>query len=412
MQLDDVILGGGAAGLWLLDALVRKGRQSLLLEAGRLGSGQTVASQGIIHGGLKYTLQGLLTPSATAIREMPALWRRSLAGETTPDLRGTRLRAECCYLWRTDTVASRVGMIGARFGLRVAPQTLSRHDRPAVLADCPGTVARLDEQVISAVDFIETLARRHRQRILKIDADNGLEFDIHPGGEVRSIHLTNPNSGQPLKLMPRQVICTAGAGNASLRRQMGLPVDVMQRRPLHMLMLRGPLPELNGHCVDGARTRVTITSDRNAAGRRIWQVGGQLAEQGVRLDESLLIELGCRELTEVIPGLDLSDVEFATYRVDRAERIVSGGRRPESVQILRDANVFTAWPTKLALVPRLVREISAMLLPPSGTAAPNATDDSPVPANWPRPLVALPPWETAERWSRPSTNPPAERRAA
>jgi len=177
-------------------------------------------------------------------------------------------------------------------------------------------------------------------------------------------------------------------------------------------MLRGPLPELNGHCVDGARTRVTITSDRNAAGRRIWQVGGQLAEQGVRLDESLLIELGCRELTEVIPGLDLSDVEFATYRVDRAERIVSGGRRPESVQILRDANVFTAWPTKLALVPRLVREISAMLLPPSGTAAPNATDDSPVPANWPRPLVALPPWETAERWSRPSTNPPAERRAA
>lgn len=400
MQLDAVILGGGAAGLWLLDEFSRRGLHALLLEARCLGAGQTIASQGIIHGGLKYTLQGLLTPSATAIREMPLLWKRSLAGEGMPDLRGTRLRADCCYLWRTDSVTSRVGMIGARFGLRVAPRTLRRHERPAILADCPGTVARLDEQVISTVDFVTMLSRRHHRHILKINAETGIQFHRDRSGGLRTISLTDPDSGQRLKLSPRQVICTAGAGNASLRQQMGLSTNVMQRRPLHMLMLRGPLPVLNGHCVDGARTRVTVTSDTDTTGRRVWQVGGHLAERGVRLDESALIDLGRRELAEVIPGLDLSDVEFATYRVDRAERAMSGGRRPESVQILRDANVITAWPTKLALVPQLVREIVAMCDPESGTTVQTRTADLSLPADWPRPRVALPPWETAENWSR------------
>ena len=47
---------------------------------------------------------------------------------------------------------------------------------------------------------------------------------------------------------------TAGNGNAGLRRQMRLDEGVMQRRPLHMVLLRGDLPVLNGHCVDGRIT--------------------------------------------------------------------------------------------------------------------------------------------------------------
>src|SRR5882672_5507147 len=78
MDLDILIFGGGAAGLWLLDCLARRGDRVLLLEAGRLGQGQTIAAQGIIHGGLKYTLQGLLTSAAREIREMPVTWRDCL----------------------------------------------------------------------------------------------------------------------------------------------------------------------------------------------------------------------------------------------------------------------------------------------------------------------------------------------
>jgi glycerol-3-phosphate dehydrogenase len=109
MDIDGLIFGGGAAGLWLLDQLARRGDRVLLLEAGRLGQGQTVASQGIIHGGLKYTLHGLLTPAAREIREMPGIWRKCLAGERTPDLRNTRVRSASCYVWRSDSLRSRLG---------------------------------------------------------------------------------------------------------------------------------------------------------------------------------------------------------------------------------------------------------------------------------------------------------------
>ena len=59
-RVDVLIFGGGGAGLWLLDELHRAGHRVMLAECDALGAGQTVASQGIIHGGLKYTLPGAM----------------------------------------------------------------------------------------------------------------------------------------------------------------------------------------------------------------------------------------------------------------------------------------------------------------------------------------------------------------
>ncbi|MEX0716966.1 MAG: FAD-dependent oxidoreductase [Planctomycetaceae bacterium] len=395
MLVDAIIFGGGAAGLWTLDELVAAGRSALLLEAAELGGGQTVASQGIIHGGLKYALQGWLTGSAKAIRDMPGVWRDCLAGRRSPDLARTRVRSECCHLWRTDTLASRVGMLGARFGLAVAPQLLNPDERPEALRRCPGPVARLDEQVVSPRSFIENLFDQHRRRILRIDADEGLSFDVDGFGDVRSVGLTNPETGERFRLSPRNVIFAAGAGNAELRRRVGLAAPVMQRRPLHMVLARGPLPELNGHCVDGAKTRVTITTDVDSAGRTVWQIGGQIAEEGIALEGDALIARAQAELTHVIPELSLAGVEWATYRVDRAEAIAAGGKRPEDVQVLRDANVVTAWPTKLALVPRLARELARGI---DAGSSPSIFETLSL-SEWPRPSIALPPWETATRWA-------------
>lgn len=392
MDVETVIFGGGAAGLWLLDELVRRGRSALLVERHALGSGQTVASQGIIHGGLKYTLSGLLTRSAAAIREMPSVWRDCLAGRREPRLTGTRLRSPFCYLWRTDSVSSRVGMIGARFGLRVAPEAVDADNRPDVLGDCPGTVARLDEQVIAPDTLIADLAHRHSERILLAQT---IELELDGPGRVRTVAIQHPDAKQTLKVRPAHVVLTAGGGNAELRRQAGLSPELMQRRPLHMVLARGPLPVLNGHCVDGSKTRVTITSDGDAAGRTVWQIGGQIAEAGVAMDECRLVAHARRELAAVIPGLDLSAVEWATYRVDRAERAVAGGARPDTPQVLHEGNVLTAWPTKLAFVPQLALDLAESILSRSAT---EARVDIHLPAGWPRPPVARPPWETAAEW--------------
>jgi glycerol-3-phosphate dehydrogenase len=407
MELDVLIFGGGAAGLWLLDTLSLRGARVLLVEIGRLGSGQTIAAQGIIHGGLKYTLQGGLTPSAVQIREMPERWRECLAGRSQTDLRGTRVRSPHCYLWRTDSFASRLGMMGARVGLNVTPQLLDDEDRPAVLARCPGPVARLDEPVIAPESFVEALFSKHRSRVLQVRSDR-TDWDLDSRRNVRSVRLSHPSCDRDLTLKPRHVVLAAGKGNADLRRQVELSDTAMQCRALHMVLVRGRLPELNGHCVDGAATRVTITSDRDATGRTVWQVGGQVAEVGVSLDERTLVRRAKSEIEATIPGIELNGAEWSTYRVDRAEGATQNGKRPETVQVVHEGNVLTAWPTKLALAPLLADRI-AEALPDFGT---DATVDWAAPVDWPRPQVAQPPWETARSWFRATELDAPARKAA
>ena len=81
-----VVIGGGIAGLWLLNLLTRRGYGAVLLEAGALGCQQTLASQGMIHGGLKYALSGMLTGASEAIAAMPDRWAANLAGRGEIDL--------------------------------------------------------------------------------------------------------------------------------------------------------------------------------------------------------------------------------------------------------------------------------------------------------------------------------------
>lgn len=390
MKLDLVIFGGGVAGLWILDEAVRRGRSAVLLESRQLGYGQTVASQGILHGGLKYTLQGLLTKSASAIREMPGVWRDCLNGDREPALTNTRVRSEICHLWRTQSVSSRLGMIGARVGLRVKPTNLANSQRPELLRSCPGKVAVMEEQVISPALLLADFAERHRQRLLKIDPARGLNFTTDNGG-IKEIQLSHPDAVDPIRLEPAQVVFAAGGGNASLREQVGLETEVMQRRPLHMVLARGKLPVLNGHCVDGAKTRVTITTDVDSTRRTVWQIGGQVAEDGVGMSDDDLIRHVRTELTAVIPGVNLQDTEWTTYRVDRAEGVTGAGLRPDTFQILQDGNVLTVWPTKLVLAPKLAESVAELFTEPSGSTPR-------LPTAWPRPTVAEPPWETARKW--------------
>ncbi len=405
--MDAVIFGGGAAGLWLLDELTRAGVSTLLLEAGDLGSGQTIASQGIIHGGLKYTLGGLFTPSARAISQMPLLWRRCLAGEAKPNLSGTRLRAEFCHLWQTASLKSRLAMIGARAGLRVKPVKLDRNERPALLQQTPGMVARLDEQVLEPASLIADLSHQHSRRIIKIEVPHGLEMVRGESDDVELIRLINPDTGEPLDVRSGVVIFAAGEGNADLREMVGLPGQAMQRRPLQMVMIRRAenLPLFNGHCVDGASTRVTITSTRDYADRVVWQIGGHIAEIGVAMEPDQLIETAKSELRAVLPALNLSGIEWATYRVDRAEPATPGGSRPDEPYAARERNIITAWPTKLALVPEMVRLVMEQIQIPPDAATPKRGAskrdfDSGLEQlnNWPRPVLALPPWETHELW--------------
>ena len=126
LHCDIVILGGGVAGLWLLDDLRRRRYRALLLEAGALGGVQTLASQGMIHGGIKYSLAGALSGASEAIAGMPAYWKRCLAGEATPDLRAARVLSEHFYLWSSRATGSRLTAFLASKAVRGRVERVAR----------------------------------------------------------------------------------------------------------------------------------------------------------------------------------------------------------------------------------------------------------------------------------------------
>lgn len=393
LSLDVLILGGGAAGLWLLDELHQAGYRALLLETESHGLGQTISSQGIIHGGLKYALRGRPSRASRMIRDMPLRWRRALGGEQTPNLAGTQLRSDYCCLWALPGLRSRLGLLGARIGLRVKPVPMPVDARPDPLKSWGGPVARLDEQVIEPQSMLTILGNYHRDRCLKIDFHSGFEFDLDDQDQLQRIRLLNPETSEPLDLIPRHLVLAAGGGNGGLRTMLRLENHRMQTRPLHMVVARGNLPRLNGHCIHKGKPWLTITSTSDCADRTVWQIGGALAEDCVSMNRAETIARARRDILRALPTLSLEGVQFGAYRADRAEAS-RNGRRPDGPALIHERNILTAWPTKLALVPMLSDAVLALLPPATSNDAPQIDLHE-----WPRPSVALPPWEREQTWN-------------
>ena len=118
-QQNILIIGGGIAGLWTFHRLMQAGFDVLLLEKNALGSGQTMASQGIIHGGSKYTLSGMMTASASAISAMPDRWQRCMEAEGEIDLSGLRVLSANQFMWSTTALSSKLTSFFGRFQFSV-----------------------------------------------------------------------------------------------------------------------------------------------------------------------------------------------------------------------------------------------------------------------------------------------------
>jgi glycerol-3-phosphate dehydrogenase len=393
-SIDLVVVGGGIAGLWILDAAIRAGLSAVCVEASELGSGQSICAQGIIHGGLKYTLKERDLSAAGPISEMPSRWTELASGDPKngPDLRAAVMSSPCTWLWRTDTLASRLGMLGAKAALRTKPSTVTKEERPQLIRDAPGAVLRVDEPVFDTRSVLGALAAAHESNLVAVDGPEGIEFTSQ-GGQVTRVILRHGKAA--VTLVPRAVVLAAGAGNEGLLSRLGLDASIAQRRPLHMTLLRAAsLPEFYGHCVDGNRTRVTITSGRDAGGQIVWQLGGDLAETGVARDPASQIAFAAAELQAVLPSLHLSkrpDAAWSTYQIDRAERRTRSGLRPDDAEVLslHDGRLLVAWPTKWALAPRLAAAVLAAL-PPEIAAEPTPAADL---TGFTPPEIATFPWE-------------------
>jgi len=390
LNVDVAIFGGGIAGLWLLSELRANGHGAVLLEADALGSGQSLASQGIIHGGTKYTLDLNVTAASAALGEMPALWRSALAGESGPDLSAAKTTAAQHHMWVPRQFAGGMMSFFATRAMRGKVEAL-KEDRPAPFDDpsFDGELLVLDEIVVDVASVIEALATPLRPAIARINWPGGVEIkgDGLDGWVIDLGAVT---------IAAQAIVPTAGSGNQALADRLGLDHPVGQLRPLQMVMVKGAPVDLNGHCIVKHRNpRVTITTHRAADGERVWYIGGQVAEEGVGLPADELIASTKHELATLLPWLDLSDTAWATHKVDRAEGWQADGRRPDSPVVTEVNNCFFAWPTKLALAPQLVRQVMAELPDP----VIGVGGDLSALAALAKPAVAAAPWDEVRQWS-------------
>ena len=296
--------------MWLANLLTGRGYSVAVCGGNAVGGQQTLASQGIVHGGGKYALDGRESPLSRALADMPGRWRACLAGAGEVDLRGVQV------------LSQRVAVLGPR-----------------------GARRELDDLVIDVSSLVRRLAEPVADRLLpwSVPADaivgTGEGVDHLECGEYA--------------IRADTYVFAAGVGNQSLASRAGFDVP-MRRRPLRQLVVRLPRPvSVFAHCTTGNAgdpPEMTVTSHGNAL-----YVGGGVADDDAAPDGHIRVVRGL--LARYFPGLDLEGATFDVVSVERAEPAGvfpdADIREAADPFVARHGNCLLCWPIKMSLAPRL-----------------------------------------------------------
>ncbi len=358
---DIVIFGGGIAGLWLLNRLRGEGYQVVLLETNKLGGGQTLASQGIIHGGLKYALSGALTGAANVISAMPSRWRSCLAGEADVDLRGCRILSEHYYMWSDSGFRSKLKTFLGSKSLSGRVNVVEKQHYPEFFkaANSDGSLYKLPDFVLDTESLLEVLVEQQKQHIFSIKGGS-YRFIRNDSDNLSAVILRNDES--EICIEAQKFIFSAGEGNQNLISMAQLEKPESQLRPLNMVYVKGArLPPVFVHCIGDSFSltpKLTVTSHTNSDGATVWYLGGEIAEAGVGKDAATQIREAQTMLATLFPWVDLQDTQWHCFTINRAEANVTTNYRPEDACFIEERNVLVAWPTKLTLTPNLADQVS------------------------------------------------------
>ncbi|OZY53236.1 NAD(P)/FAD-dependent oxidoreductase [Pseudomonas lundensis] len=383
ISTDVLIVGAGVAGLWLNARLRKQGFSTIVVERESLGGGQSVKSQGIIHGGAKYALHGALTGASEAIADMPRRWREALAGDGELDLSGVRILSQAHYLWSPGTLAGNLTSFFASKAVRGRVDQVKGEQLPPALQDprFKGKVYRLAELVVDVPSLIERLANLAGDGLL---AGQSIE-PLFENNDLVGLRVDGRD------IHAQRIVFSAGAGNAELLASAGISVPAQQLRPLHMVLVKGPsLKPLYAHCLGGGpKPRITVTTHPAANGEWVWYLGGDIAEaDGVAREPAEQIAVAQKELSNLLPWVDLSQAQWATLRVNRAEPAQSGLVRPDNAFLSDQGRLLVGWPTKLALAPDFSDRV-LQALEQDGIKPGHA----PALPELPRPPLGQTPWE-------------------
>lgn len=357
LQADIVIFGAGIAGLWTFHALKQLGYNAVLLEADSIGSGQTIASQGIIHSGLKYVFSGKINALARSISEMPDRWREAMRGEGLVDLSSAEKMTSSQYLLIPQGRMKGLLELVTKKTLGRRVKTMCKEEWPPHLLESgfKGTVIYMDEPVLDARTVAQSLSDPFRDSIRKIDWPNGVRFEQDDRMAVHKIILNDDTA-----IIPKQVIFTAAASNEKIAKKLGHDKGLQtQKRPLLMAMVKNAPFKLHAHFVGPSdKPIMTITTHKDKDGGIVWYLGGQVAEKPLDADLEKLFQEARETIQKFLPDTDLSQTQWSALPINRVEGKRSNHKKlPDTPVIHSYANALYGWPTKLTFAPYLSDKI-------------------------------------------------------
>ncbi len=354
---DIIIHGAGIAGLWIFHRLKSIGYDVLLLEKEAIGSGQTLASQGIIHSGLKYAIAGQINELAKSISQMPDRWRAALNGQGEIDLSSVQSAISSQYMMIPKGFMGGLIKLASQKALGGNVYEVPEDKWPKNVADSgfKGTLIHMDEPVLDIAQIIRGLAEPYRDCIRK-----------------------NDNSKTKAKLH----IYTAAAGNHEIAKVNGHDKNLeTQARPLLMGMMKPAPFELNAHLIGASEKPIaTITTHTDKNGGLVWYLGGAVAERKKEANPQDVYGEIKKALTKYMPDIDLSQIQWATLPIDRIEgKSGAKGWLPDTPTIHAVNNHIYAWPTKLTFAPMLCDMILERLKEQNIEPSHNQTEFSDLP---------------------------------
>ena len=354
-----VIVGGGIAGLWALRELRRRNYHAVLVEMSALGANQTLASQGMIHGGQRYKLPGKKSKHAALIEPMPAIWSDCLAGKGDVDLSSTKVLSPQQFMWSPGGFGKEgLGFVGsilsffASKAVKAKTKKLPPEEWPEVFRmtnDFRGQVYKMPEVVLDTKSLLQSLSRPDGDYIHKVTIT-----EIIRGDDKIDRLIGATSDGEQIALEADAFVFAAGTFNEQAAISLGVGKAATQRRPLRQVFV-GPLPHrLYAHCIKAdPRPRVTVTAHPISEGAYIWYLGGLVAVRGAETSDDEAIDFAKQEMKALFPSIEWDQLQWGTWYGDRAEPAASDGFLPDGPAFTTVANGAIAWPTKLTFAPAL-----------------------------------------------------------
>jgi len=377
---DVIVLGGGIAGLWIGNRLRQAGYNLIVIEKEKLGAGQTLAAQGMIHGGQKYVLQGIVTPHATAAARMPQRWQACFMGEGDVDLSAVKILSDSQIMWPAGSLVASAAVMAAAKSVNAGCKKLDPANYPEALKShkkMRGPVYALPEKVLDMRSLVHALAQKLPRHVVQ--------------GEIATLTQTGEVAIADRRLRAKRIVVAAGRGNEGALQMLKVGARLTQRRPLQQVMVR-PLPyAMFGHGIAVSRhPRITVTSHAIGRDRYVWYLGGGIAETGATMDAASAVRFAAKELQQIFPQIDWGEKEWATWQGDRAEPVDERGHLPPGPVVHAIGQLLLAWPTKLTFAPALADLVVQRIkdVTPAGAQC----DPPPLPVA----DVGAYPWETAD----------------